>query len=39
MPIGLQVHARHGADAALLAAGRCLEDALGDVSSLAPLGA
>ncbi|MFB6279652.1 MAG: amidase [Salinibacter sp.] len=38
-PIGLQVHARHGADAALLAAGRCLEAALGDVSSLAPLGA
>ena len=38
-PIGLQVHARHGTDAALLAAGRRLEDALGDVPSLAPLGA
>lgn len=39
MPIGLQVHARHGADATLLAAGRCLEAALGHTSSLAPLGA
>jgi len=38
-PIGLQVHARRGTDADLLAAGRRLEDALGDVSSLAPLGA
>ncbi|MFB6232024.1 MAG: amidase family protein, partial [Salinibacter sp.] len=38
-PIGLQVHARRGTDAELLAAGRRLEDALGDVSSLAPLGA
>jgi amidase len=38
-PIGLQVHARRGTDAALLAAGRRLEDALGDVPSLAPLGA
>ena len=37
-PIGLQVHARHGTDAALLAAGRCLEAALGHMSSLAPLG-
>jgi amidase len=37
-PIGLQVHARRGADAELLAAGQRLEDALGDVSSLAPLG-
>ncbi|MFB6273917.1 MAG: amidase [Salinibacter sp.] len=36
-PIGLQVHARRGADANLLAAGRCLEDALGHTSSLAPL--
>jgi amidase len=38
-PIGLQVHARRRADAALLAAGRRLEDALGHTSSLAPLGA
>ena len=38
-PIGLQVHARRGTDANLLAAGRRLEDALGNVSSLAPLGA
>jgi len=38
-PIGLQVHARRGTDASLLAAGRRLEDTLGDVSSLAPLGA
>jgi len=38
-PIGLQVHARRGTDANLLAAGRRLEAALGDVSSLAPLGA
>ena len=38
-PIGLQVHARRGTDADLLAAGRRLEAALGDVSSLAPLGA
>lgn len=36
-PIGLQVHARHGADDALLAAGRRLEAALGHPSSLAPL--
>jgi amidase len=38
-PIGLQVHARRGTDADLLAAGRRLEDALGNVSSRAPLGA
>lgn len=38
-PIGLQVHARRGTDAELLAAGRQLEDALGAPSSLAPLGA
>jgi len=38
-PIGLQVHARREADAALLAAGRRLEDALGHTPSLAPLGA
>ena len=38
LPIGLQVHARPGADAALLAAGRRLEAALGHPSSLAPLG-
>jgi amidase len=37
MPIGLQVHARQGADAALLAAGQCLESALGYTSSSAPL--
>ncbi len=37
-PIGLQVHARRGMDAELLAAGRCLEAALGIESSLAPLG-
>ncbi len=37
-PIGLQVHARRGADADLLAAGRRLEDALEHESSLAPLG-
>ena len=39
LPIGLQVHARPGADAALLAAGRRLEAALGHPSSLAPMGA
>lgn len=38
MPIGLQVHARPGTDAALLAAGRCLEATLGHGASLAPLG-
>jgi amidase len=38
-PIGLQVHARHGTDAALLAAGQRLEAALDRESSLAPLGA
>ena len=38
-PIGLQVHARRGTDATLLAAGRRLEDALGRSPSLAPLGA
>lgn len=37
-PIGLQVHACRGADAALLAAGRRLEAALEYDSSLAPLG-
>jgi len=38
-PIGLQVHARPGADAELLAAGRRLEAALDHRTSLAPLGA
>ncbi|WP_233992703.1 amidase [Salinibacter altiplanensis] len=38
-PIGLQVHARRGADAALLAAGRRLDAALSYDSSPAPLGA
>ncbi|WP_263792484.1 amidase [Salinibacter sp.] len=38
-PIGLQVHARHGADAALLAAGRRLEAALEYTSWPTPLDA
>ncbi len=37
LPIALQVHARRGADAELLTAGRCLEAALDRDSSLASL--
>lgn len=36
LPIGLQVHARRGQDAALLAAGRCLEDVLPPVPQPPP---
>ena len=37
LPIGLQVHARRGQDAALLAAGRTLSDVLGLEGAVAPL--
>jgi amidase len=37
LPIGLQVHARRGRDAALLAAGRTLSDVLGMERTLPPL--
>jgi amidase len=39
LPIGLQVHARRGRDAALLAAGRTLSTVLGLTGRIAPLSA